>query len=80
MFIVVGIPAEAVLSVVVIQFQTTYKNNNQKLSANIAKTGTKAKDINCFKLNFSKKPDHHSDLSKKYISQNNGEIIIYIHK
>jgi len=55
-------------------------NSIPKLRASIAKTGTNASDINCFKLNFSKNHHHHSVLSKKYISQNTGDIIIYIHK
>ncbi|MFC1798134.1 hypothetical protein ACFLY2_03380 [Patescibacteria group bacterium] len=58
---------------------TTYINNNQKLKANIVYTGTIARAINSFTLNFAKNHSpHQSFLSKKYINQNTGEIIVYI--
>jgi hypothetical protein len=60
-----------------IQFHTTYINSNPKLKANIVYTGTIANAINSLILNFAKNQSFF--LSKKYISQNTGEIIIYIH-
>jgi hypothetical protein len=64
-------------SPLVIQVPTTYINNKPKLRANIEYTGTIANAKNSLKLNFSKNHSHEPFLSKKYISQNRGENIIY---
>jgi hypothetical protein len=55
---------------------TTYIKSIPKLSASIVYTGTIAKAINSFKLNFAKNQSHQSFLSKKYINQKTGEIIM----
>jgi hypothetical protein len=55
-------------------------NKNQNERASITYTGTIAREINSFILNLEKKPSPpHSFLSKKYINQNTGESIVYIH-
>ncbi|MBT3729136.1 hypothetical protein HOF65_02340 [bacterium] len=55
-------------------------NSNQKLNANIVYTGTIAKAISSFILNLEKNQSQpQSFLSKKYINQNTGDIIVYIH-
>jgi len=63
-----------------IHLDTVFINKNQNDKAAITYTGTIASAINSFKLNLLKNQSQpHSFLSKKYISQNMGEIIVYIH-